>query len=211
MIEPGAWMASLDLKDAFFTILIHPDYPKFFKLIHERIPYEFSSMRTRYSDAMRVFAKVLKPAFSYLREIGYLSVVYVDDSYLQGETFEECLQNITETVKLLQSPGFTIHPEKSVLKPTQKLTFLGFVSNSKTMTLTLTDAKKEKKIKLGEGIINRQCITIRELAQFIGNVVATFEAILKGLLHYRDMETLKIVKLNENLMQKLQLTRNQMK
>ena len=75
---------------------------------------------------MKVFTKVLKSALSHLREIGCLSVVYVDDSYLQGETFEECLQNITETVKLLQSLGFTIHPEKSVLKPTQKLTFLGF-------------------------------------------------------------------------------------
>ena len=113
---------------------------------------------------MRVFTKVLKPTFSNLREIGYVSVVYVDDSYLQGETFEECLQNITETVRLLQSLGFTIHPEKSVLKPTQKLTFLGFVLNSKTMTLALTDAKKEKIIKLGEGIINRQYITIKELA-----------------------------------------------
>ena len=29
MIEPGAWMASVDLKDAFFTILIHSDYQKF--------------------------------------------------------------------------------------------------------------------------------------------------------------------------------------
>ena len=117
-----------------------------------------------YSDAMRVFTKVLKPAFSYLREIEYVSVVYIDDSYLQDETFEECLQNITKTVRLLQSLGFTIHPEKSVLKPTQKLTFLGFVLNSKTMTLTLTDAKKEKIIKLGEGIINRQYIAIKELA-----------------------------------------------
>ena len=102
-------------------------------------------MPNRYSDAMRLFTKVLKPAFFYLRKVGYLSVVYVDDSYLQGETFEECLQNITETVKLLQSLGFTIDPEKSVLQRTQKLTFLGFVLNSKTMTLTLTDAKKEKK------------------------------------------------------------------
>ena len=113
---------------------------------------------------MRVFTKVLIPAFSYLREIGYLSVVYVDDFYLQGETFKECLQNITETVKLLPSLGFTIHSEKSVLKLTQKLTFLVFVLNSKTMTLTLTDAKKKEFIKLGEGIINRQHITIRELA-----------------------------------------------
>ena len=26
MIEPGAWMAPVDLKDAFFTIPIHSDY-----------------------------------------------------------------------------------------------------------------------------------------------------------------------------------------
>ena len=154
-------------------------------------------MSNGYSDTMRVFTNVLKPAFSYLREIECLSVVYVDDSYLQGETFEECLQNITETVKLLQSLGFSIHPEKSVLKPTQKLTFLGVVLNSKTMTLTLADAEKERIIKFGEGIINRQYITIRELAQFIGNVVATFEAVLTGPLHYRDMETLKIANLKE--------------
>ena len=149
MIEPGAWIASKDLKDAFFTIPIHSDYQKFFKFIHKRFPYEFSSMPNRYSDAMAVFTKVLKPAFSYLREIGYLSVLYVDDSHLQGKTFEECLQNTSETVRLLQSLGFTIHPGKSVLKPRQKLTFLGFVLNSKIMTLTLTDVKKEKKYQIG--------------------------------------------------------------
>ena len=88
MIEPGAWIASVDLKDTFFTIPIHSDYQKFFKSIHKRIPYEFSSMPNGYSDAMRVFTKVLKSAFSYQREIGYLSVVHVDDSYLQGKTFE---------------------------------------------------------------------------------------------------------------------------
>ena len=142
-------MTLVDLKDAFFKISIHSDYQKVFKFIHKRIPCEFSSMSNGYSNAMRVFTNVLKPAFSYLREIEYLSVVYVDDSYLQGETFEECLQNITETVKLLQSLGFTIHPEKSVLKPTQKLAFLGVVLNSKTMTLTLADAEKERIIKLG--------------------------------------------------------------
>ena len=66
------------------------------------------------------------------------------------------------------------------------------------MTLTLTDAKKEKNIKLDEGIINRQYIRVRELAQFISNVVATFEAVLTGPLYYTDMKTLKITKLKEN-------------
>ena len=79
------------------------------------------------------------------------------------------------------------------------------------MTLTLTDNKKEKIIELDESIINRQYITIRELAQHIGNVLATFEAALTGPLHYRDMKTSKIIKLKENkknLMQKPQLARN---
>ena len=141
---PHFKMESVNLKNTFFTKPIHSDYRKFSKFIDKRIPYNFNSMPNGYSDAMRVFTEVLKPAFSHLREIGYLSAVYVDDSYLLGETFEECLQNITEDVKLLQYLEFTIHPEKSVLKPTQKLAFLGFVLNSKTMTLTLTETKKKK-------------------------------------------------------------------
>ena len=48
MIEPGAWMASVDLNDVFFTIPIHSDYRKFFKFIHKRIPYEFNSMPNGY-------------------------------------------------------------------------------------------------------------------------------------------------------------------
>ena len=51
------------------------------------MPYEFNSIQNRYSDAMKVFTKVLKPDFSYLREMGYLSVKYVDVSYVQGKTF----------------------------------------------------------------------------------------------------------------------------
>ena len=107
VIEPGAWMASVSLRDVFLTLPIHSDYRKFLKFIHERIPYEFNSIPNGYSDAMRVLTKVLTPAFSHLREIGYLSVGYVDDSYLQGKILKECLQNITKTVKLLQSLGCT--------------------------------------------------------------------------------------------------------
>ena len=58
MIEPGAWMASVDLKDAFFTIPIHSDYRKFFKFIYKIIPYEFNSIPNGYSDVMRVFTKI---------------------------------------------------------------------------------------------------------------------------------------------------------
>lgn len=88
----GAWIASVDLKDAFFTISIRSNYQKPFKPVLQRITYEFNSMPNGYLDAMKVFTKVLKSSFSYLRKMKYLPVVYVDESYLQGETL---LQNIT--------------------------------------------------------------------------------------------------------------------
>ena len=77
-----------------------------------------------------MFTKVLKQPFGYLLSQGCQSVVYVDDSYLQGNSFEACQENVWVTVHLLQKLGFTIHQDKSILIPTQILVFLGFVINS---------------------------------------------------------------------------------
>ena len=199
MIKQDAWMASVDLKDAFYTVPIHSDHQKFLKFCTTEGLFKFVCMPNGYNDAMRVFTKILKPCFAFLRESGHLSVVYVDDSYLQGDTEEECHINILETVSLLQKLGFTIHVDKSVLQPTQTLTFLGFVINSQAMTLTLTEEKKDKIKKLATKIISNTGLDIRTLAKFLGNLVASFEAVPHGPLHYRFLENDKInaLKLNK--------------
>ena len=46
-------------------------------------------MPNGYVDAMRVFNKIMKPPFAYLREQVMPSVVYVDDTLLGGDTFED--------------------------------------------------------------------------------------------------------------------------
>ena len=58
-------------------------------------------MPNGYSNAMRVVTKMLKPPFSTLRKQGFISVIFVDDSYLQGGTRDECLENVNESVSLL--------------------------------------------------------------------------------------------------------------
>ena len=54
---------------------------------------------------------------------GHLLVVHVEDTYLQGENVLECMHNREDTVALLEALGFTIHPDKSQLIPTQKICF----------------------------------------------------------------------------------------
>ena len=59
---------------------------------------------------------------------------------LLWKLFEEC-KWYNNYVAII---SFTIHPEKSVLKFTQNLIYLGLIINSKDMTLKLTEEKKQK-------------------------------------------------------------------
>ena len=86
--------------------------------------------------ALRVFTNVLTPPFKYLRSKGHLPVKVIDESLFLRDTFEICFKIIRATIAALRELGFTIHPEKSVLVPSQQ-TFLGFVLNSFKMTITL--------------------------------------------------------------------------
>lgn len=83
-------------------------------------PYKFVVMPNGYVDSMRTFTKILKPPFAKLRQKGHVSVVYVDDTCLKGDSYRKCHENIADTIQLLQSLGFTIHPDEYILTPTHR-------------------------------------------------------------------------------------------
>ena len=45
-------------------------------------------------------------------------------------------------MNIFQELGFVIHPEKSQIVPTQEIKFLGFIINSREMTISLTPQRK---------------------------------------------------------------------
>ena len=139
IIKKDAWMASADIKDLFFTIPVHILHQKYFKFEWFRQLYMFFlGMLNEYSDAMRIFTKMFKPVFGYLRQQGHLSVVFVDNSYLQTNIEQECIRNRNVIVDILTMLGFAIHESKSVLIPTQKIEFLGFLIDLKNMTISIS-------------------------------------------------------------------------
>jgi len=80
----------------------------------------------------RKFTKLLKPVYSHLRQLGHLSAVVGDD---------DCERNVSDTVKLFDSLGFIVHPEKSSFVPQHRITFMGFIIDSITMTVYPTSVK----------------------------------------------------------------------
>ena len=141
MMRRGCYMASVDLRHAFYSMPIHPNYRKFLKFKWTGHLYAYTCFVNGMANCPRYFTKLFKPVYTCLRAQRFTSASFIDDCYLQGQTISECQENINDTVNLFQSLGFTIHDEKSVLEPKKTLKYLGFILNSEQMTVTLSPEK----------------------------------------------------------------------
>ena len=164
LIQPGVWMGSVDLKDAYYSVQVHRMYKRFFTCYWRGRYYEFNRMPNGFAQAPLLFTKLLKQPFASLRKQGLLSVVYLDDTYLQGDSYTACLHNITKTTALLTALGFKVNFDKSVLLPAQRIKFLGFILDSVSMTISLPDKRQVCILALCKHLREAAGLTIRAIA-----------------------------------------------
>ena len=198
MVKPGCYMASVDLKDAYYTVPIHKDHQTFLKFEFMGCLYKYTCLPNGLSSAPKIFTKMLKPVYSALHNQGYVSVGYIDDSYLQGDSITECQQNVLCTTSLFTKLGFYVHPSKSVFNPTQKLVFLGFIIDSVNMIVSPTPEKIQKTVKACEQLLRTKTPRIIDLARVIGLIISLFPGAEYGPLHYRGLERDKTTALTNN-------------
>jgi hypothetical protein len=82
-------MASIDLKDAYYSVNICNEHRKYLRFIWRGQLFQFTACPNGLASAPRLFTKLLKPAYSHLRSQGLVSVAYIDDYYLQGISYED--------------------------------------------------------------------------------------------------------------------------
>ena len=119
-------MASLDPKDIYYSLPIHPDHTKFLKFIWKNQLYKFLVLPNDLCCGPRKFTKLMKPPIATLRLDGHIITIYIDDLINVGLTFDECVENVIGSIELLNSLVFIIHPDKSIFLTKKKITFLGF-------------------------------------------------------------------------------------
>ena len=187
-IKKGTYFAKIDLKDAYYSVPIHETDRKFMRFEWEGHLYEYTCLANGLTSAPRIFTKLLKLMYSSLRKIGHTNVGYIDDSLLAGDTKSDCQENVNDTVTLVDSLGFTLHPEKSIMVPTQRIEFVGFWLDSVKMTVSL-GIRKANDIKAHIAtILPQSTITIRAFSKLIGKLVASEPAVKFAPLYYKTLE-----------------------
>ena len=149
----------------------------------EGIRYKYVCLPNGLSPTPRIFTKLMKPVLSSLRKKGHQVMIYLDDLFFLGDTFEECKDAVIGTCDLLIKLGFCIHPDKSQLIPVQKVEYLGFTLDSTSVTVSLTGIIQQKiKTLIGE-IHQSKKLKIRQIAKVLGTFETSLPAIKFGRLN----------------------------
>ena len=192
LIEKNCYMASIDLKDAYYSVNIDPSNRKYLRFIWNNSLYQFTCLPNGLSSAPRWYTKLLKPVFSQLRNLGFISVYYLDDTWLMGRSKEECELNVNHTMEILRKAGFLINVQKSQLEPKQTIAFLGFELNSRSMTVSLPADKRFDILNLCQILLDGEKFTIRFVAKVVGKLIASLPAVQFGSLFCKYIEIDKI-------------------
>lgn len=198
LISQDCYMATIDLKDAYFLVNIHQNSRKYLRFYWSGQLYQFNVLPFGLNTAPFVFTKILKPVAKLLRSMGYLSTFYLDDLHLVGHSYKECLDNMKHTKCLLQSLGFIINTVKSSKEPSRTCKFLGNIIDSTKLEVRLPENKKEKiKRELIKFKSLNKC-KIRDFARFLGLLTSACQAVEYGWLYTKDLERCKYLNLKDD-------------
>ncbi|CAL8071331.1 unnamed protein product [Orchesella dallaii] len=197
LMRPNCYMATIDLKDAYYTVPIKDKSKKFLRFIWNETIYEFQCLPFGICTAPRVFTKLMRPVLSYLRKLGVICVIYIDDIWIMGHSIQECTKHVQLTVETLERLGFVINSVKSNLVPSHIVRYLGFVLDSSTMTIKLPSDKARKLQEMCSSIIKVPKMQIQTLSEFLGTVISVCPAVPYGILHTKLLEREKFLALKK--------------
>ena len=101
-------------------VKIGPGGRKFSRFKFRGQIFEFQCLPFGLCTSPYVFTKLLKPVLNFLRERGWLSTAYIDDTLCIGKSRAVCKKNVAVRRKTLTELGFIINEEKSKDEPDYK-------------------------------------------------------------------------------------------
>ena len=120
-------MVSLDLKDAYFQVPIHPRSHRYMRFVWQGTIYQFQVLCFGLASAPQVFTKVMAPVSVWAHCLGIPLCCYLDDWLVSCPSWVSRHENARALLLLCSRAGIQVSLSKSNLNPSQRKQFLGMV------------------------------------------------------------------------------------
>ena len=142
-VREGDFLASLDLKDAYFQILIHRSSRKLLRFMSEGTVYQFQALCFGLSTAPQVFTRVFAVVSVWAHSHGIRLLRYLDDWLVLSSSEKEVKQAVRSLLSLCHTLGIVINEKKSDLVPSQTAKYLGMTIDTEAGKVFPSGASRE--------------------------------------------------------------------
>ena len=153
-MQPGDWVISIDLTDAYLHIPIHKRYRKYLRFTHNQTIWQFKNMPFGLSVAPWLFTMVTTQVKIMAQRQGITMHMHLDDWVIRSQCRPTLVKQTQWLLNLCMTLGLRVNFQKSELTPSQDFNFVGYrymtnihkvfptekrISNIKTMTSTFLE------------------------------------------------------------------------
>ena len=174
--------SSFDLESGYHHVDIFPPHQKYLGFSwqfrndsHHRF-FVFRVLPFGLSSACYLFTKLTRPVVYHWRARGITSFMYIDDGLIVSPDLDSALRNAAFVKDCVIKSGFVPSKTKCLWQPTESISFLGLVIDSRSLTFSVPSAKISKLHTSIDDIISARALSnpiqVRTLASVTGQLIS---------------------------------------
>ena len=187
-MRPGDWATSIDLKDAYFHILIAPSSRKYLRFVVNGTVYQFRALPFGLAPAPQVFTKVMGAVVNYAHRRGIRLHIYLDDWLIRA--LQRLL--VAEHTAIIQAIcldlGLIVNYPKSSLTPTQDFEFLGTRFDTVAFHCYPSEDRFSRLQSILRPFLERESMPIKAWRSLIGTLKSLDFQVPYGRLYRRTLQ-----------------------
>ena len=193
-LQPEDVMITCDIKSGFYHVPVNINDCKYLGFKWSGKYYQWTVTPFGLNCSPFYFCKLLRYGVQRLREKGLRISVFVDDILLMS-TENEVENHKQLLLEELESLGFIINLEKSVLVPSKIQTFIGYKIHSEGKPYISIPSDRVYKLRKDiKRLLSKGCASARIIARVAGQCIAMTRAIIPGKLLLRNLYRLLATK-----------------
>ena len=187
-VREGDFLASLDLKDAYFQIPIHGSSRKLLRFMSEGTVYQFKALCFGLSTAPQVFTRVFAAVSAWAHARGIRLLRYLDDWLVLSSSEKKAKESIRELLSLCRTLGIVINEKKSDLVPSQSAKYLGMTIDTGAGKVFPSLARVEKFLTVAERFCSMPSPPAQLWQVILGHLASLERLVPHGRLRMRSLQ-----------------------
>ena len=187
-LQTGSWTYSVDLKDAYFHVPIHPASRKYLRFTVGDGSYQFTALPFGLSTAPYIFTKVVMEVKRLFHSHNKSLYQYLDDWLGESPSRQIAHQESQELSSLCLSLGLLINWSKSDLIPTQEFLFLGALFNLEEGWIRPSQESFSNLCRITSRFLSRSSASAQAWQSLLGTLTSIEKFVPLGRLHMRPFQ-----------------------